>query len=323
MILTIIDHKTEDSFHGTKKIREELNISYRYTVEKQFFKDNQNKEYKIYKIATDDKDKKVGILATNNFYFVFDYEHCCKGGKLDLLKVSGWLESAHGKVIKGFSGNHPFTPPDGNWKINFMGPSGSILYSSFDKAREIAEIKTYGQWSRVNGIVSQKVWQTDEDSMLQNVEKSQTSTDEDKIYKTIRDGEKFLHTNKLVGGSKAHPNRIMNVSLTPDRSEHNIQHMYALVEQSNDAGCIYARNEKSDLKGMLSDMHKLEMNQVLAVNSCRGYDKDNQIMWDDEYNQGPTIADSLHVSLVKQPPILLFIKQCEEECLQESLSLDD
>ncbi|TNF67038.1 MAG: hypothetical protein EP298_07940 [Gammaproteobacteria bacterium] len=104
-----------------------------------------------------------------------------------------------------------------------------------------------------------------------------------------------MNSNKLVGGSIKHPNKVMDVALSPLKAEEdqNIQCMSELVNKSNNIGFIYVRKNDFFFGKALSEISKLDLNQNLVLTACRGYNTKAEAAWDSAYNQGPTIAESL------------------------------
>ncbi|MCF6777183.1 ankyrin repeat domain-containing protein [Thiotrichales bacterium 19X7-9] len=302
MLLNIRNSKTKVGKDVDSSVKKQLQIDDSYNVEEQyFFHGSYKNEFRVFKI-NDGKpgSKNIGILATDNFFFAFDYDQCVnKEGDsaiLDTHKINGWFQRAHGVRETGlFGGNHPFVPPEGDWNINFMGPSGSQLNSTFENSEDLLSLRTFGQWSREGGQVNQKVHTEGKKKLpLEDIQKD----------------EKFKFEDKLVGGSKKHHDRIMNISMEPIESElgQNIQNISSLVESSTEAGFIYARNNKANLKGMLQDMHQIDGNHNLVVLTCRGYGSKTQ--WNGENNQGPTIAEALNITVENE---LHFLAQASKK----------
>ncbi|MCF6777245.1 ankyrin repeat domain-containing protein [Thiotrichales bacterium 19X7-9] len=298
MILT----KNKKSKVDSKSItdfKKSFDIDDAYSVEKQYFQNDANKEYRVYKISAQKAtDKNLGVLEAGNFYFIFNYDQCCQGDKLNTRKINGWVGSSHG--VRTFVGSDPFTPPEGDWNINFMGPSGSTLISRFRDSVDRAELQTFAQWSREGERVSQHIWPDSEGKKPNEIEENKRVTWNDETYQTIRDGKKFTHEDKLVGGSVSRHDQVMNIYFSSDEEEQKVAFLSPIVDDFSDLGLIYARNGSANLKEMLSTMHELGVLPNLVMNSCRQYYSpfdSREICWHEKYNQGPTIANALNLEV--------------------------
>ncbi|MCF6777182.1 ankyrin repeat domain-containing protein [Thiotrichales bacterium 19X7-9] len=304
MKLILNSRKTKQGTQVSRAIRDKFLPDHSYSIEEQYFKSTTNQEAKVYKVSGGAKT--IGIIATDKFYYFFDYDYCCKDDVLDTKKIKGWFEEAHGVRETGVGGNHPFTPPEGDWNINFMAPSGSILVSRYMDDEQQLGLRSFGQWSRQKDKVEQVVYSNDSVVMPQHRKLKVTTKDQVTNQITtsdsVREAEKFTNPVKLVGGSVDHPDRIMNISFGSMKTEdgQTMKHIYAQVERSEGLGFVYARNRKAkdvSLKDLLSDMHRLDFNQNLMVFSCRGYDKGVDVKWRDAFNEGPKLTDLFDVTI--------------------------
>ncbi|MCF6766119.1 ankyrin repeat domain-containing protein [Thiotrichales bacterium 19S3-7] len=304
MKLVLNPNKTKRGTQVSRSVRNKFVPDDSYSLKEQYFRSSKGKETKVYKVESDGRT--IGIIPTDKFYYFFDYDHCCVDGELDTKKINGWFEEAHGARSSGISGEHPFTPPGGDWNVDFMAPSGSVLLTTFMDDPSMLDVRSFGQWSRKGRDVRQVIYSSDvvvapQDRVV-STEHRNKKTDRDERYSTTRGSTKFANSAKLVGGSIDHPDQIMNISLGSMKTtdDQTIKHIYDQVQRSRKLGFVYARNRKVKdvtLQDLMSSMHDLDLNQKLMVFSCRGYDSGDEALWRYSFNEGPKLTELFDVEI--------------------------
>ncbi|TNF65841.1 MAG: ankyrin repeat protein [Gammaproteobacteria bacterium] len=199
-------------------------------------------------------------------------------------KVNGWVANIHG--IRNPITDHPFSPEGNNWNVNFLGPMGSVLEDGYFYAQDrLSNLKSYGKWSKdENGNVNQMLYQKDDEGKNNQI--------------GVKHGDKYKQETKQVGGSLAHQDKLMNISIYPTTKKQgmNIDSIFSQITNSSmGAGFIYARHSRTDLKSMLSDVNHLDVSKNLTLSICRGgfLLPPFQTQWDSDNNKGPYIVDEL------------------------------
>ncbi|MCF6776243.1 hypothetical protein L3V83_06610 [Thiotrichales bacterium 19X7-9] len=288
--------ETKTNSTSIESFKKKLSIDESYHIEEQHFTNQADENTKqVYKVSKDGSN--VGILATKDYYFVFDYDKCCDGQNLDMNKVNGWVANVHG--IRNPITDHPFSPEGNNWNVNFLGPMGSILMDGyFYSNEELSSLKSYGKWSKdEHGNVNQTLYQKDQEG--------------NNNQKGLKHGKKYEQETKQVGGSITHPDKMMNITISPTTKKQgmNIDNVFSQISNSSmGAGFIYARHGGTDLKTMLSDVNDLDASKNVALSVCRGGFEPNIVekKWYSKDNNGPYIVDELQTlrlhDIAKQAP---------------------
>jgi hypothetical protein len=229
------------------------------------------------------KDLDVGVFITERFYFLFPWNECMHSdGTLIFKGLKGLIELAHGKRKDTFFKHNPFQPPAGSWKINWVGPHGSVANGAVD-----ANMLT----SRIFGI-SELNGNTNSHSYYgTNILINRKAECQEAV-------NKFKHDRKYVSGTNSTDYKIMNYRLDKFGSGYSFEEHFnngvGLIQCSQEIGMVITRNrmiKERNLKKLLESIAKWNFPKNLVFSSCRHIEPKK--VWMESENKGPNACKVL------------------------------